>query len=437
MNFQNNAQENAYYQEWAYVQGRKFLLILLALGSLLVTFRIGGYVGNLIFPSSPAGFFFIRMVFVALGYAGIDWVLANALASASNVSSSDLVMIDDDTGEEIPLRKGQNKRSVWVFAISALVTTVGLSLASNFFVSSEMAGESHLIKYNNQVTETMRNDSLMKMRAFDALENAGQEERQRIEEARAEKTRMIAAAVATGSESWQRDYQLHKNNLKAWFWTCRDCPREYRRYRERIKTAMSEGDRIVAEARGYTQSVQSALSPTLSYQMATDSVLSFVKQNVLSLEAERKSRERKLNIILLVLTIGAGILALILTLVLKEHRKEHGQLVPEDHVRLVMVIMDMLDRLGSSLSDLVYTLIAQPFHWFKRKGYIKTYRLQPKRVTATPHGSVTNDSEERKCQNCGTDISHKRSDAKFCGDSCRMEYHNFVPGRNKSNGVGA
>lgn len=437
MQFQNKTQESAYNQEWAYVQGRKFLLILLALGSLLVTFRIGGYVGNLIFPASPTGFFIIRLAFVALGYAGIDWVLANALASASSVAPTDVVVIDEDTGKKVPQDSDRRKRSVWAFALAALFTTIGLSVASNFFVSSEMAGESHLMYFNAQVAGAMRNDSLMKIRAFDALEKAGDEERQRIDLAKAEQKRLLNTAIASGSESWQQDYQKHKGNMRAWFWTCADCPREYQRYRERIRDAMSEGDQLLKEARGYTQSVQAALSPTLSYQMSNDSMLLTVQQNVTELELERKSREAKLNIILLVLTIGAGLLSLILTWVLKEHRKDHGQLVLEDHVRPVMVAMDMTNRLGSSLSDLVYTIIAQPFNGLKRKGYIKTYQLQANRETDSTHGSVTNGSEERLCLNCGTDISHKRSDAKFCGDSCRMEYHNFVPGKNGKNGVGA
>jgi len=29
----------------------------------------------------------------------------------------------------------------------------------------------------------------------------------------------------------------------------------------------------------------------------------------------------------------------------------------------------------------------------------------------------------RKCLSCGTDISHKRKDAKFCSDACRKDYH--------------
>jgi hypothetical protein len=103
MNFQSKTQESAYYQEWAYVQGRTFLLFLLALGSLLVTFRIGAYLGSLLFPDSPKLVFAVKSGFVFLGYLGIDWVLATALSSASHISDSDVVIIDGDGRTKSPI----------------------------------------------------------------------------------------------------------------------------------------------------------------------------------------------------------------------------------------------------------------------------------------------------------------------------------------------
>ena len=446
MKFQSNAQHNAYNQEWAYVYGRKFLLFLLAIGSILVTFQIGGYVGGLLAPGHNATLLVMQGIFVLIGYAGIDWVLANALASASTVSDkaqAPLILIDDETGEEIHIspaddQKGDSKRSVWIFAVLALITTIGLSLVSNTYISTQMAGDSHLENFNDHVAQVMRRDSALKSRAFNALQSAEKDEQLRIQNARAERKRLIDVAVATGSSSWQNDYYRHKDNPKAWFWTCRACPNGYKRYRERIKTAMREGDQGIAEARGYVNTIQQTLAPTLSYQMAEDSILLFVQGNILTLEQERASRKTQLNIILMVLTIGSGLLAFILTLVLREHRKTHTQQVVEDHVRPIMIVMDMLNRLGSGFADLIYTFTAHPFKWFKRNGMLKSYQIQDKRLTATPHGSVRPDvsvKHIRSCLNgCGTDISHKRSDAKFCSDACRMKYHNFVL-RKKSGSV--
>ena len=36
-----------------------------------------------------------------------------------------------------------------------------------------------------------------------------------------------------------------------------------------------------------------------------------------------------------------------------------------------------------------------------------------------------NGTDKRLCMNCETGIDYKRSDAKFCGDKCRREYHSF------------
>jgi protein-arginine kinase activator protein McsA len=283
----------------------------------------------------------------------------------------------------------------------------------------------------------MSNDSLFKTKAFKLLEKAGDEERQRIDEARREKTKLVQEAVASGSESWQQDYQLHKNNPKAWFWVCTSCPRNYRQYRQRIKDAISKGDALIAQARGYQHNIQASLTHTLSYQLATDTMLAQVRNNILSLESERSRRASLINLILLTLTIGAGLLSLILTYVLREHRKENGQQVAENHVRPIMMLLDMVYGLVATFTDILFTLFAQPFHWLKANGYLKTYQITENRFTVASYGSVDNTgkAEKRMCQSCKKDISHKRSDAKFCSDKCRMDYHNYVPGRNGSNGL--
>ena len=163
--------------------------------------------------------------------------------------------------------------------------------------------------------------------------------------------------------------------------------------------------------------------------MSNDSTLTIIKNNTLSLEEERKKREGQLNVVLMVLTIGTGILAFILTIVLRDHRLTYGQQVSENHVWLLMVLFDMIGRLFLTISDLIYTLFAQPFNYLKRKGWIKTYRL------TDSHDSLetVHVSEERVCLHCRADISHRRSDAKYCSDACRMEYHNYKP-RRKING---
>ncbi len=413
---------SAYYQEWAFVYGRKFLLSVLALGSVLVTHLIGSYIGKLLFPTLPLLQLLTTGFFVAMGWAAIDWVLANALASASNVDE------EAKDGE----KKKYSKRPVWGFALVALASTLALSLVSNYFISNQLAGKTHLSGFNQMVAKSMVQDSSLKSQAFTILADAPKTQNKLVTEATAEKDRLIAAAVRQGSDSWKKDYQRGRNNRQAFFWTCRRCPQRYKDYRNGILNAIEEGDKILAAARNHQSNLQYSLSPTLSYQLSSDSLLLAVKKNTEQMEQERKERESQINTILLCMTLGCGLLALILTYVLKEHRKQYGQQVIEDNVRVFMLVFDVFQRLGNGLMDIGYTVIVQPFNFFQRKGWLKRYQLSANRLTDKPPtvALTVTDSElndKRLCLNCSTDISHKRRGAKYCGDSCRMEHHNFVP----------
>lgn len=421
---------SAYYQEWAFVYGRKFLLAILAFGSVLVTHMIGAHIGNLLFPTLPLMIFLTKVFFVTMGWAGIDWVLANALASASNVD-------EDERGE-----KTTNKRPVWVFALVALTSTLTLSLISNYFISNQLAGKTHLNDFNQIVIKSMAQDSSLKSKAFAILEDAPKTQNKLVSEALMEKGRLIGAAIKLGSPSWRNDYLKGKSNPNAFFWKCKQCPKRYKNYRNGILNAIEQGEKLVASARNHQSSIQTSLYPTLSYQLAKDSLLLTVKMNTEKMEIERKERESQINLILLCMTLGCGILSLILTYVLREHRKKYGQQVIENNVRLFMLIFDVFNRLGNGFMDIVYTLIVQPFNHLQHKGWLKRYQLSANRLTDKPmnisiNGSVTDNKliVERLCVNCQIDISHKRSDAKFCGDSCRMEHHNFVPNKRKMQGV--
>ncbi len=44
-----------------------------------------------------------------------------------------------------------------------------------------------------------------------------------------------------------------------------------------------------------------------------------------------------------------------------------------------------------------------------------------------------NNATVRGCLNCGTDISHRRSDAKYCGDSCKLDWHSKKHGGKRFN----
>lgn len=417
--------DSAYYQEWSFIQGRKFLLSILALGSVLITHKIGSHIAFNLSPNQKSIQFFITSFFIFLGYMGIDWVLANALSSASNVQKK---------------KEQKGNKSIWTFALAALTTTLLLSLVSNFFISSEIAGETPLNYFNEQIEKARVQDSVLKVNAYEMLNKAAKDQNNLIREAKKEKNIIVAKAINSGSSSWKSDYDKHKNNPKAWFWTCTKCPSEYKAYRKRIKDAILEGDGLIAKATNHQSFIQSSLSPTLSYQLSSDSMLIAVKENTQLQEQQRQFRERQLNIILFAMTFGAGILALILTIVIKKHRENYGQQIEENNALILMIFFDMISRLSHGLADIIYTVIAEPFNRLKKNGWIKSYTLMTesqevstdKEQISENNGSVL--AVKRNCQNCNTDISHKRSDAKFCSDKCRMDYHDYIP-RKKQNGV--
>lgn len=412
----NNAyQDNAYKQEWAYVKGRGFTLNLLAIGSLVVTFRLGGFIGKMV-SSNDLTIFFVRAIFMWLAYMAVDWVLKNSLAAASNVDKGD--------------HSSPTSKNIIRFAAVALFTTLGLSIASNPFISTELAGDSYLPQFNQEIIAAVQRDSSLKVQAFSVIKEAGREQDKKIKASYLQKKVLVEKAVANGSASWQKDYQLHKNNLKAWFWTCEKCPPKYKVYRENIRAAILEGDILIANAQGYSSTIQSTLSPTLNYNVSQDTFLHTMRDNVVELEKERKTAQKRLNSILLVMTLMFGGLSVGLTVVLRDHRKLHGQQVSDSDIRMTMIVLDMSSRIGEIITDVIYTLVLHPFNFLKRKGWIKSYQITNNRYNATVTTNNQVNSETnivRVCDECQTDISHKRSDARFCSDTCRMQWHNFVP----------
>ncbi len=193
------SKENAYQQEWAYVKGRGFTLNLLAIGSLVVTFRLGGFIGNMV-SSGSTTIFCIRAVFMWLAYMAVDWVLKNSLAAASNV----------EKGEKAT----PTPKSVILFAVTALLTTLGLSIASNPFISNELAGESYLPQFNQEIVAAIQRDSSLKVQAFSAIKDASKEQDKKIKASYNQKKVLVREAVAEGSASCKGIINFTKIILK-------------------------------------------------------------------------------------------------------------------------------------------------------------------------------------------------------------------------------
>jgi hypothetical protein len=217
-------QLNAQRKEKGYIIGRQAALVMLALGTSIAMFRLGGYIGQEAFPGSFWAIFIIRMALVTLGFFGVDFIAQNALSSASDITSQSDMTILDRSGSTIHTVDKTLGKRILNFGIMALMATIIISTFSNYFVSSDLIGSSKLGLINKRIDRLTQQDSITKLKAFDIIEQAGEEERIRIREAKQQAGQLLAEAIAKGSSSWQSDYQKHKNNPRGWFWVCTECP---------------------------------------------------------------------------------------------------------------------------------------------------------------------------------------------------------------------
>lgn len=411
-------QENARKKEKGYIIGRQAALALLALGTALAMFRLGSSIAADAFPDSFWAAFFIRTVLVGLSFFGVDFIAQNALSSASDITSQADIILKAHDGTTIKtVDKGLSKR-ILQFGLLALIATITISAFANYFVSSDLAGESQVLRINERMEALSKQDSMTKASAFNLIAKADEEEQERIEQSKQNAEKLLQEAIQSGSASWQRDYHAHKNNMKAWFWTCQDCPSEYKAYRERILAAKGLGTEKIEKATGYAQNVRESLSPTLSYQLANDSTLTAYAENILYMEKERKAKGAKIFWLLTVFTLICGLVSFAITLMLREHRKYFGQHIVEDTITPIEYILDMLTKIVVAIRDFFYTIFSLPYRLMAANGWITTYQFE------AAHQSI-NINKGRMCRNgCGTNIDHMKSNAKFCSDDCRNNYHN-------------
>jgi len=408
----------SYYIEWGYVKGRGFTLNFLAFGSMLFFYRIGSQLGAMTFGHGSPLIFWVRLLCVILAYYSIDWVLKVVLTDASTVAKQNAELFDVN-GNKIEVSE-RNAASIWKVAIAALCITTGISVASNFFVSSELSGDSHLLTYQSQLVSRMNTDSALINKALQILDQSADKQTQLTANATAQRSALIDAAIKNGSPSWRNDYYLHKNNSKAWFWTCKSCPSGYIAYREGIKVAIAEGDKILARASGYSELMAATLSPTLSPSMAKDSTLMELKTITQTLESERKHKERLTNIALLIITIASAIVTFLLTWLLRKHRIVNGQLVNDNPARFMMVTFDIFNRVKRLLSDILFTVTFNIHELLLEKGWLKSYTVEDTHVTESLHATVR---VHKTCIHCDAKLIGKRSDSKYCNDTCRANFH--------------
>lgn len=366
--------------ELAYYIGRNITITILSLGSMIVTYRIGGMVGEMI-SASPTVSFFTKNIFVMLGL-GVDFILINALGAVSMPQKSSKIL--------------------WILVVSSLVVTLSLSVVSNSFVSEETSGRSHLYSLNESIESARKQDSIIKLKSLSLLEDAGGEEKQRVSDASIQAVQLLNNAISKGSDSWQKDYQNHKNNLRGWFWVCTKCPKEYRNYREGIIKAKSDGAQLIEDARGYTSQIADLLSPTLSYDLMQDTTLQSLQSTTLLLEDGRKTKAKRLNMILMVFTFGGAVLTIILSLALNDQRQKNGQHIKEDHIGPLLLVFDFASKAIDMLVDVIHNVLVRPWEWLRSKDFVHAYAVANSRwlhvAQDTNNQQQTNNNNQQQQQ---------------------------------------
>lgn len=411
-----NGKPSSYYIEWSYVKARSFVLNFLALGTMLMFYRIGSMIADQGFPDSLVMLWVMRLVMVSIAYYAIDWALKIVLTDASRTAAPP-AHVKDISGNKVQTEK-HNTVYLWRVAIFAVLITTGISLTSNFFVSSDLSGQSYFPKYLQTLERETLRDSVMKMEAFDLLGSAPQYQTEMLATAQMQARQLLADAVDAGTASWKRDYNAHKNNRQAWFWTCSRCPSAYKAYRDGIISAIEQGKQLVTQAGGYTQIITQSLTPTLSREVSQDSTVLAMRNAVTQLELERKAKRKTINLVLMIMTVAGAILALLLTWLLKKHRSYYGQLINDNPARFLMVATDITNRVRRIFSDVLYSLTFHQHERLLRNGYLVSYTVEEQNVTASLHATV---HVLKRCEWCEKPLRGKRSDAKYCDDECRSK----------------
>ena len=195
-----NGKPVAYYIEWSYVQARSFVLNFLALGTKLMCYRVGSMIAETGFPDLAFMLWIMRGVMVGVAYYAIDWGLMIILTDAS-ATAAPPSHVKDISGNKIEPQKRQSGY-LWRVAFFAVFITTGISLTSNFFVSADLSGESHLPQYLQTLERETLRDSTMKMQAFNLLEAAPALQSQMLREARSQAKALLTKAINSGSASW-------------------------------------------------------------------------------------------------------------------------------------------------------------------------------------------------------------------------------------------
>ncbi len=397
------------------IRTRNGSLIFLAFGTAISSAMVGIELAN---------HFQLNLIFKILG---IIFLVVFAYISIDSNVRNNLLASSDKTESEGLKRYFQKK------SIMALTSTVLFSICSAYFVGQISKGKSPHEKFNTTVEKFSKRDSTNKALAAATLSNLTQEQEKEIKTAKATAKTAEASIIQTFegrkiSESWRKDYHIGKYKTNSYIWTCSNCPKKYKRWRNEILKIRADRDNRAAEISKSNLMIKNNLATTLSYELQSDTSLATMKIYTNTMENERQNKSLLITFILVLLTIFAALGAYSSNNNLKKLREIHGQFILagdqiifdvfEDFLMTilrqflglifgVLIIIDKaLEKIGIDLYEIKNESIAK----FTTNNQILTnYSNQSRRVVVNGFG-LNNPDQLETLGHQGTPADQQRAD---------------------------
>lgn len=352
----------------------------------------------------------VTSFFVLLLYFCIDWVLKIILTELSRAGHEGTT-VKDIYGQTITIKR-TDTAFLWRIAGIALLITTAISITSNFMVADQLSGDSPYQAYQQQILASLSLNDKASNQAIETLhhistDTALMDKRERI---------IYTAIHSEEHQSWINDYENAKGNMKAWFWTCTQCPKGYKAYRNRILKAMQEADALEEEATSTSITLTQNIAQTLE-GVSDTTMLSKLETVSGLLNEDKENKEWLINAILLAMTLGGAVLSVILTKLLKKHREANGQLVNDNPATMLMAFTGLFKQRPSPTIQEIHAPTET-----ETPGIIsEATEENPTSILKNPtalHEEVEKPTNKRICQleGCENDLDKLglRADARYC-----------------------
>ena len=376
--------KNHIIREKAYIACRSYALLFMAIGTGITLWLIGQYISRVYLGGSWFVSFIVSNGIVFIGAASIDWTFTNSLSSISDVGKKKVKK--NEEGEIIEEEKVSTSKAAVRLAIGTCIATLTLSVVSALFISDELAGESHLVGYNEQLKKEINIDNQRKDKAIEILSNSETAQPEKVAEAVANKEALLSTVLKKSQGNWAELYERDKNNPKAYFWKCRRCGSDFKNFREQVSKAIENGDKGIADASNYYSTQKDIYSTVLKTNVGANDAMATIKENVAILEGERNTKKGNFRFILVAFTFGCAGISWLLTGAIKEHREQYGKFVEEDYNGFFFAVSGFFVKAAELVADLLYSMTFFITDAMKKKGYIQSYvNVNGELITGLPY----------------------------------------------------